>query len=164
MLCRSVASCRDPLVAKIAAAGPEVFVKLKVVVAVTPATEAVTISAPMVPLAVKVDEVATPFESVVSVSVFVEFEKVPLAPRCRSREDDKHAAHGVAPIVTVATSGAANGVLTRRALRCSARRRDRFRRRIEVRALQPVNNTNTSNARARKIALRTCCALILACS
>jgi hypothetical protein len=38
-----VASCRDPLVAVIEAAGPEVFDRLKVIVAVTPATEAVTV-------------------------------------------------------------------------------------------------------------------------
>ena len=76
-----VASCRDPLVAIIVAAAPDVFVNAKLVEAVTPATVAVTVSAPMTPLAVKIDEVATPFESVVSVSEADEFdEKVPLAP------------------------------------------------------------------------------------
>src|SRR5208283_5880199 len=56
----TLALCRDPLVAVIDAAGPDEFVRLKLVVAVTPATEAVTVSAPSVPLAVNIVEVTTP--------------------------------------------------------------------------------------------------------
>ena len=66
-----VASCRDPLVAVIDAAGPELLVRLKLAVAVAPATTAVTVSAPIVPFAVNIDEVATPLALVVSVSVAV---------------------------------------------------------------------------------------------
>jgi hypothetical protein len=47
-----VASCRDPLVDVIDAAGPDVFVRLKLVVAITPATLAVTVSLPIAPFAV----------------------------------------------------------------------------------------------------------------
>jgi hypothetical protein len=107
------ASCRDPLVAVIDAAGPEVLVRLKLVVAVTPVTMAVTTSAPIVPLAVKVDEVATPLALVVSVSEFDEFEaNVPLAPVAGAVKTTKAPLTGEPPIITVATSGAANAVLS----------------------------------------------------
>lgn len=108
-----VASCRDPLVAVIEAAAPDVFVRLKLVVAVTPATEAVTVSAPSVPFAVNFDEVATPLALVVSVSVFVEFDaNVPLAPVEGAANTTNAPLTGDPPIVTVATSGAPKGVFT----------------------------------------------------
>jgi len=107
-----VASCSDPLVAVIDAAGPDVLVRLKLVVAVTPATEAVTVSAPSVPLAVNAVEVTMPLESVVSVSEFVPFAKVPLAPVDGAVKVTNAPLTGAPPIVTVTTSGAANGVLT----------------------------------------------------
>jgi hypothetical protein len=107
------ASCRDPLVAVIDAGGPEVLVRLKLVVAVTAARLAVTTSAPIVALAVNVDEVATPFASVVSVSVFDEVDaNVPLAPVAGAVKITKTPLTGDPPIVTVATSGAANAVLS----------------------------------------------------
>jgi hypothetical protein len=107
------ASCRDPLVPVIAAAGPEVFVRLKLVVAVTPATLAVTVSAPIVPFAVNVDEVATPLALVVSVSEFDEFDRnVPLAPVVGAVKITNAPLTGDPPIVTVATSGVANAVLS----------------------------------------------------
>lgn len=107
------ASCRDPLVAAIDAAGPEVLVRLKLVTAVTPATLAVTTSAPIVPLAVNVDEVATPLPLVVSVSEFVAFDaNVPLAPVAGAVKTTKAPLTGDPPIVTVATNGAANDVLS----------------------------------------------------
>jgi len=107
------ASCRDPLVAAIEAGGPEVFVRLKLVVAVTPATVAVTTSAPMVPLAVNTDDVATPLALVVSVSVYEALEaNVPLAPAVGAVKVTNAPLTGDPPIVTVATSGAANAVLS----------------------------------------------------
>src|ERR1035438_9454910 len=110
-------SCRDPLVAVIDAAGPDVFVRLKLVVAVTPATPAITISAPSAPFAVNNDELATPLALVVSVSVFVEFEaNVPLAPVAGAVKTTNAPLTGDPPIVTVATNGAPNDVLT--AARC----------------------------------------------
>jgi hypothetical protein len=108
-----VESCKDPLVAAIDAGGPEVFVRLKLTVAVVPATKAVTVLAPSVPLAVKVDEVTTPLALVVSVSVFVEVDaNVPLAPVAGAVKTTNAPLTGCPPIVTVATNGAANGVLS----------------------------------------------------
>jgi hypothetical protein len=107
-----VASCRDPLVAVIDAAGPDVFVRLKLVVAIAPATLAVTASLPIVPFAVYVDEVATPLALVVSVSVLVPPANKPLAPVAGAVKVTNAPLTGVPPIVTVATSGAANAVFT----------------------------------------------------
>jgi hypothetical protein len=107
-----VASCRDPLVAVIDAAGPDEFVRLKLTVAITPPTEAVTVSAPMIPFAVYVLEVAVPVASVVSVSVVVPPSKVPLAPVPGAVKVTNAPLNGVLPKVTLATSGAANAVLT----------------------------------------------------
>jgi hypothetical protein len=107
------ASCSDPLVAAIDAGGPEVFVRLKLVAAVTPATLAVTTSAPIVPFAVNVDDVATPVASVVSVSVFdVVVANVPLAPVAGAVKITNAPLTGDPPIVTVATNGAENAVLS----------------------------------------------------
>jgi hypothetical protein len=106
------ASCRDPLATEIDAAGPDVFVRRKLVVAVTPATEAVTVLAPITPLAVNGDDVTTPLELVVSVSVFVPFENVPLAPVAGAVKVTNAPLTGVPPIVTVATSGLVNVVLS----------------------------------------------------
>jgi hypothetical protein len=106
------ASCRDPLVATIDVAGPEVFVRLKVVVAVTPATLAVTALAPTVALAVNTDEVATPLALVVSVSVFDALvANVPLAPVAGAVKTTNAPLTGDPPIVTVATSGDPKAVL-----------------------------------------------------
>jgi hypothetical protein len=108
-----VAFCSEPLVAVIDAAGPDVLFRLKVVVAMTPATEAVTVSAPMIPLAVKVEEVATPLALVVSASVFVELDaNVPLAPVAGAVKTTNAPLNGCPPSVTVATSGPANAVLS----------------------------------------------------
>jgi hypothetical protein len=107
-----VASCREPLVAVIDAAGPEVFARLKLAVAVVPATVAVTVSAPNVPLAVNVDEVATPLALVVSVSVLVPPVKVPLAPVAGAVKTTNAPLIGDPPMVTVATKGVANAVLS----------------------------------------------------
>jgi hypothetical protein len=106
------ASCRDPLATEIDAAGPDVFVRRKLVVAVTPATEAVTVSAPITPLAVNGDDVTTPLELVVSVSVFVPFENVPLAPVAGAVKVTNAPLTGVPPIVTVATSRLVKVVLS----------------------------------------------------
>src|SRR5208283_2187284 len=77
----SSVSCSEPLVAAIVAGPAEVFVKLKVAVAMAPARLAVTVSAPTTPLAVNADDMATPLALVVSVSVFDWVDaNVPLAP------------------------------------------------------------------------------------
>src|SRR5208282_722076 len=107
-----VASCRDPLVAEMDAGGPDVFIRLKLVVAVTPATEAVTVLAPSVPLAVYAVEMATPLALVVSVSVLVPPANVPLAPVAGAVKVTKAPLTGDPPIVTVAINGAKNAVLT----------------------------------------------------
>jgi hypothetical protein len=107
------ASCSDPLVVAIDAGGPEVLVRLKLVVAVTPATLAVTTTAPIVPFAVKADDVATPVASVVSVSVFDALvANVPLAPVPGAVKITNAPLTGDPPIVTVATSGAEYAVLS----------------------------------------------------
>jgi len=62
---------------------------------------------------VKVDEVATPFEPVVSVSVTVPFAKVPLAPDAGAVNVTTTPLTGFeSASTTVATSGAANAALT----------------------------------------------------
>lgn len=107
-----VAFCKDPLVVEIVAGGPDVFVRLNVVVAVTPATLAVTATAPSVPFAVNVDDWTTPLVLVVSVSVFVPFANMPLAPDDGAVKITNAPLTGCPPIVTVAIRGAANVVLT----------------------------------------------------
>jgi hypothetical protein len=102
------ATCSDPLVAAMDAAGPDVFVRRKLTDAVTPATEATTVSAPIIPLAVNGDDVTTPLELVVSVSVLVPFENIPLAPVAGAVKVTNAPLTGVLPIVTVATSGLVN--------------------------------------------------------
>jgi hypothetical protein len=60
---------------------------------------------------VNVDEVARPFTSVVSVSVVVAFANKPLAPDDGAVNVTDTPLVGVPPVVTCATSGAANAVL-----------------------------------------------------
>ena len=60
----------------------------------------------------KVDEVATPLALVVSVSVAAPFVKVPLAPEDGAVKVTITPLVGVPPVITVATSGAANAVPT----------------------------------------------------
>jgi len=62
--------------------------------------------------AVNVEEVATPFESVVFVSEAVPPENVPLAPDAGAVNVTVTPAVEVPPVVTVATRGAANAVPT----------------------------------------------------
>jgi len=74
--------------------------------------EAITLKAPAVVLAVQTDEVATPLALAVSVSVFVLFANVQLAPDDGAVKVTEAPAVGDPPVVTVATSGAANAVPT----------------------------------------------------
>jgi hypothetical protein len=60
----------------------------------------------------KGDDMTTPLEFVVSVSEFVPLENVPLAPDVGAVKVTKAPLTGDPPMVTVATSGAANGVFT----------------------------------------------------
>jgi hypothetical protein len=63
-------------------------------------------------LAVNVDEVATPLALVVSVSVLVPPVKVPLAPVAGAVKTTNAPLIGDPPMVTVATKGVANAVLS----------------------------------------------------
>jgi len=151
-----VASCSDPLVAVIVAAAPDVFVNAKLVDAITPATVAVTLSAPMTPLAVKTDEVATPDEFVVSVSDADEFDaKVPPAPVDGAVKTTNAPLTGVPPIITVATSGAANAVLTDALCGVPLVAAIDSGAGLKFELLQAGNNTNGSKTRNRKIELAT---------
>jgi hypothetical protein len=65
----------------------------------------------MVPLAVKVGEVAMPLASVVAIAVLLPPAKVPLAPEDGAVKVTTTPLVGNPPVVTVATRGAANAVL-----------------------------------------------------
>jgi hypothetical protein len=151
-----VASCSDPLVAVMVAAAPDVFVNAKLVEVITPATVAVTVSAPITPLAVKIDEVATPFESVVSVSEEDEFdEKVPLAPVVGAVKTTNAPLTGAPPMVTVATSFAANAVLTAALCGVPLVAAIDSGLGLKFELLQPGNNTKSDTTMISKIELRT---------
>ncbi len=108
----------DPLAAVIAMVGGggtiAVFVKAKVAGVVAPVAVAVTEYAPAVELAVKICEVATPLELVVSVSVTagVAVANSPLAPVAGAVKVTETPLAGVPLEVTVAANGFANAVLT----------------------------------------------------
>jgi len=89
------------------------LVRLKLAAVEAPVAAAVTATVPAIVLAVSTDEVATPLEFVITVSVAVEFEaNVPLAPDAGAVNVTVTPAVGVPPVVTVATSGLANAVAT----------------------------------------------------
>jgi hypothetical protein len=148
-----VASCRDPLVGVIDAAGPDVFIRLKLVEAITPATLAATVSVPIVAFAVYVDEVATPLALVISVSVLVPPLNVPLAPVAGAVKVTNAPLTGVPPMVTVATSGAAKGVFT--AVLCVAPFVAAIASAggLKLELLQFVKATNASRTRPRSLPL-----------
>ena len=78
----------------------------------TPVTLALTEKGPTAPFAVKADEVAAPDESVVVVKVMAPRANVPLAPLAGAVNVTDTPPTGLPPeSLTVATSGAANGVL-----------------------------------------------------
>jgi hypothetical protein len=106
----TTALCPDPLVGVIDAAAPAVLVRLKLAVVDTPATDAVTVYAPAVVPAVKTAEVATPLALVVA--VFTPPAKVPVAPEAGAVKVTVTPVVGDSPVVTVATSGAANAAPT----------------------------------------------------
>jgi hypothetical protein len=89
------------------------LVRLKLAAAAAPVAEAVTVIVPAVVLAVNDDEVATPLEFVITVSVAVEFEtNMPLAPDAGAVNVTATPLAGDPPFVTVATSELANAVPT----------------------------------------------------
>jgi hypothetical protein len=106
--------CGVPPVAVIEAAGPAMLVRLKLAGVVTPATVAVTVSAPAVPFAVKGADVATPLAFVVAVLVFDAVSaNVPLAPVAGALNTTTAPLTGFWPLsTTVTTIGAANEVFT----------------------------------------------------
>jgi hypothetical protein len=106
--------CGVPLVAVMVAGGAAVFVRLKLAGVDTPATVAVTLYAPDVPLAVNAGEVAIPLVLVVAVTVpVVEPAKVPLAPVAGAVKVTTAPFTGCDPLSsTVATNGAVKAVLT----------------------------------------------------
>lgn len=106
----AVAVCPDPLVAEIWTAEAAVFVREKLAGVEAPETEAVTAYAPAVEFAVNTAEVAFPVESVVA--VFFPPAKVPLAPEDGAVKVTVTPLVADPPVVTVATKGAANAVLT----------------------------------------------------
>jgi hypothetical protein len=108
----TVVLCGVPAVAVIVAAAPALFVRPKLAGAVAPVALAVTVYTPAVPFAVNVDDVATPLAFVVSVSVAVPPANVPLAPDPGAVNVTVTPLLGVPLVDTVATSGAANAVLT----------------------------------------------------
>lgn len=84
--------------------------RLKLAVVDTPATDAVTVYAPAVVPAVKTAEVATPLALVVA--AFTPPAKVPVAPEAGAVKVTVTPVVGDPPVVTVATSGAANDEAT----------------------------------------------------
>lgn len=88
------------------------LVKLKLAGDGTPEAVAVTVYEPVVAFAVKAEDVATPLEFVVSVSVAVPFANIPLAPVEGAVNVTLTPLVGAPLVVTVATNGAANALLT----------------------------------------------------
>ena len=102
--------CGVPLLAVMDPAGPFMLLKLKLAVAATPVTEAVTLYEPKVVLAVKTADLATPEASVVA--VFTPPANVPPAPEAGATKVTRAPLTGLPPAsVTVATNGNAKAVL-----------------------------------------------------
>jgi hypothetical protein len=96
------ALCGVPLVAASDAGGPAKFVRMKLADDVAPGTVPPTSAEPATVFAVKTDEVATPLESVVSVSVEVPVvAKVPLAPDNGAENVTVAPLTGFEPAITV---------------------------------------------------------------
>jgi hypothetical protein len=97
------ALCGVPLVAAIPNGAPAKFVRMKLADDVAPETEAPTSAEPDIVFAVKIDEVATPLELVVSVSVDVPFDaNVPLASDVGAENVTVAPLTGFEPCITVA--------------------------------------------------------------
>jgi hypothetical protein len=107
------ALCGVPLVAVIAAGAPAMFVRSKLAGVDTPATLAVTVSAPDVPFAVNAAEVATPLALVIAVvTLVVVSANMPLANDAGAVNVTIAPLTGFWPLsTTVATSGTANAAL-----------------------------------------------------
>ncbi len=86
------------------------LVRLKLTGADAPVTVAVTVYAPDVELAVKVDDLATPKLLVASVSVVVPLAKVPLGPEVGAVKVTLSPPVTTPFVVTVAANGAAKGL------------------------------------------------------
>ena len=99
------ALCIEPVCGFMANVGVARFVRPKVADVDEPDAVAVTEYAPAVPFAVKVEVVASPLESEVSVSVVFPFENVPLAPLAGAVKVTDTPFVGDPPRVTTATSG-----------------------------------------------------------
>jgi hypothetical protein len=94
------------------AGAPAVFVRLKLAVAVTPETVAITVYDPAVVFAVNAGEVATPLELVVAVVVFVAPANVPLAPVAGAVNVTATPLTGDVPFITVTCRFLLNAVPT----------------------------------------------------
>ncbi len=100
--------CGVPVVTVIVAAAAWLFVSEKLTVIVLPPlnTDPTTLYVPVVPLAVKADEVATPEPLVIAVVIAVPFANVPLTPEEGAVNVTIAPATGLLFVsVTVATSG-----------------------------------------------------------
>jgi cell division protein FtsX len=126
-----------------------VFVRRKLAGCATPVIVAVTVKAPGVVFAVNVEAVAKPFASVVSVSVFVEFDaNVPLAP-----DPAAGAANvtGTPFAVTTATSGA-NAVSSATVCGDPLDTAIDWTGGLELELLQPGRKTTARKIKARMLA------------
>ena len=108
----TAALCGVPLVGEIVSVAAVVLVRLKLAGVDTPATEAVTVYVPVVPLAVNTGDVATPLELVVAVAVLLPPAKVPLAPVAGAVKVTTTPLVGDPLVATVAANGDVNAVLT----------------------------------------------------
>jgi hypothetical protein len=103
----------DPLDTAMTGTGAAVLVSLKFTGLAAPAAEATTLyGPPTVAFAVKVEEVAKPLAFVMSVSVFVPLPNLPLAAEEGAVNVTETPLVGVPFVLTKATKGFANAVLT----------------------------------------------------
>jgi len=108
----TIADCVAPAVALIDAGLPAVFDMLKEAGVVAPVVDAETLYDPAVVPAVNVDAVATPWAFVVTVSVAVPPEKVPLAPLAGAVNVTDAPLNGDEPFITVTDNDVAKAVPT----------------------------------------------------
>jgi hypothetical protein len=149
----TTALCPCPLVA-VTEPSVAVFVRRKLAGCATPVIVAVTVKAPGVVFAVNVEAVAKPFASVVSVSVFVEFDaNVPLAPdpAAGAANVTDTPLTGTPFAVTTATSGA-NAVSSATVCGDPLDTAIDWTGGLELELLQPGRKTTARKIKARMLA------------
>jgi hypothetical protein len=151
---RTVALCGVVPVTAVTEASVAVFVRRKLAGCATPVIVAVTVKAPGVVFAVNVEAVAKPFASVVSVSVFVEFDaNVPLAPdpAAGAANVTDTPLTGTPFAVTTATSGA-NAVSSATVCGDPLDTAIDWTGGLELELLQPGRKTTARKIKARMLA------------